>query len=195
MSFDEMSMKQENRLSDPSDLAEFVQGRLKEMRVRRPALSALKEILEVAFFASMRTEEAEQVRCTVAYVDLTSPDPSPPGRIVADRWSYVRFAQPIPLDVKSLVKVSKSRAAERPAGRWPPKPKVAGSNPAGRTNIDSSGPPVPRLAPFTPLALRRSLRSVAPIDSSAPPRTPTGSHESSAPGARQCAVRDFLRRR
>ena len=78
------------------------------MRARRPALSALKEILEVAFFASMRTEEAEQVRCTLAYVDLTNPDSSPPGRIVADRWSYVRFAQPIPLDVKSLVKVSKS---------------------------------------------------------------------------------------
>jgi hypothetical protein len=44
----------------------------------------------------------------LAYVDLTNPDPSPPGRIVADRWSYVRFAQPIPFDVKSLVKVSKS---------------------------------------------------------------------------------------
>lgn len=101
-------MKQEKRLSYPSDLAVLVLGRLKEMRARRPAVSALKEILEVAFFASMKTEEAEQVLCTLVYVDSANPDPSPPGRIVADRWSYVRFAQPISLDVKSLVKVSKS---------------------------------------------------------------------------------------
>jgi len=101
-------MKQERSLSYPTDLAVFVRGRLREMHARAPALSALKEILEVAFFANMRTEEAEHVLCTLAYVDMKNPDPNPPQRIVADRWSYVRLAQPIPLDVKNLVKVSRS---------------------------------------------------------------------------------------
>ena len=39
---------------------------------------------------------------------MENPDPSPPQRVVADRWSCVRFEQPISLDVKNLVKVSKS---------------------------------------------------------------------------------------
>ncbi len=101
-------MNQQKRFSYPSDLAQFVRGRLSEMRARAPALSALDEILETAFFASMKTEEAEQVLCTLTYVDIQNPDPSPPEHVVADRWSYVRFEQPIPLNVKNLVKVSKS---------------------------------------------------------------------------------------
>jgi len=101
-------MKQSKRFSYPSDLAAFVQGRLRKMHARAPALSALEEILEVAFFASMKAEEAEPVLCTLTYVDMKNPDPSPPARIVADRRSCTRFKQPIPLDVKNLVKVSKS---------------------------------------------------------------------------------------
>ena len=57
-------MKKEPRLAYPSDLATFIQRRLREMHARAPALSALKGILEVAFFASMRTEESEQVICS-----------------------------------------------------------------------------------------------------------------------------------
>ena len=78
------------------------------MHARAPAPAALEELLEVAFFASMKTEESEQVLCTLVYVDMNNPDPRPPDRIVADRWSYIRFEQPIPLDVKNVVKVSKS---------------------------------------------------------------------------------------
>lgn len=101
-------MKQESRLAYPSDLAVFVRGRLRELHARSPALAALEEIFEVALFASMKTEESEQVLCTLAYVDMTHPDPRPPERRVADRWSYVRFEKPIPFDVKNVVKVSKS---------------------------------------------------------------------------------------
>jgi hypothetical protein len=103
------AMKSMTRLfAYPSDLAELVRSRLRAMHARSPALSALKEMLEVAFFASMKTEEAEQVLCNLAYVDMNNPDPSPPKRIVADRWSYVRFEDPIIFDVKNLVKISKS---------------------------------------------------------------------------------------
>jgi hypothetical protein len=56
----------------------------------------------------MKTEESEHVLCSLAYIDMKNPDPSPPERILADRWSYIRYTQPIPYDVKNLVKVSKS---------------------------------------------------------------------------------------
>lgn len=39
---------------------------------------------------------------------MENPDPSPPERIVPDRWSHIKFKDAIPLDVKNLVKVSKS---------------------------------------------------------------------------------------
>lgn len=96
------------RFAYPSDLAEFVQKRLKELHARSPALPALTEMLEVAFFASMKTEEAEPVLCNLCYLHIKNPDPTPPQRIVADRWSYVRYDAPIILNVKNLVKISKS---------------------------------------------------------------------------------------
>ena len=39
------------------------------------------------------------------------------------------------------------------------KVEVAGSNPVSRSNFESAGSPAPRLAAFTPPALRRWLRS------------------------------------
>jgi hypothetical protein len=65
-------------------------------------------MIEVAFFASMKTEEAEPVFCNLCYIDIKNPDPSPPRRIVADRWSYVRYDAPMIFNVKNLVKISKS---------------------------------------------------------------------------------------
>ncbi len=96
------------RLSYPTDLAILVLSKLKEMHVRAPAFKVLEELLELALFASMKTEEAEKILCTLVYIDSKNPDPRPPSRIVADRWSYVRFHVPIPLNLKNLVKMSKS---------------------------------------------------------------------------------------
>ena len=44
------------------------------------------------------------------------------------------------------------------------KVEVAGSNPVSRSNIESAGPPAPRLALCTPPALRRRLRSGRSIE-------------------------------
>jgi hypothetical protein len=54
------------------------------MHVRAPALFAINEMIEVAFFASMKAEESQRVLCNLAYLDIKNPDPSPPERIVAD---------------------------------------------------------------------------------------------------------------
>ncbi len=92
----------------PSDLAKLVQSRLKALHSRSPALSILTELMEVAFFVSMKTEEAEPILCNLVYLDKSNPDPAPPERIVADRWSWVRFEESVIFDVKNLAKISKS---------------------------------------------------------------------------------------
>jgi hypothetical protein len=92
----------------PSDLANSVQAKLQEMRRRSPPVAALRQMLEVAFFASMKTEEGEPIRCFLTYLNDKKPDPRKPGRIVADRWNWMRFAHPIPFTVANLTKVAKS---------------------------------------------------------------------------------------
>lgn len=54
-------MKRQKPFAYPSDLAVSVKKRLRAVQVPPRALSALEEIVEVAFFASMRTEESEQI--------------------------------------------------------------------------------------------------------------------------------------
>lgn len=92
----------------PSDLAVLVKRRLGELGYRSPSQSVLHALFEAAFFASMRTEEGEPIRCALTYISDKNPDPSPPQRIRADRWSVSRFGQGIELNVKSLVKLAKS---------------------------------------------------------------------------------------
>lgn len=96
----------------PTDLARRVLERLADLHYRRPALGALTKLLEVAFFASMRTEEGEPVRCSITYIDPERPDPRPPRRIVANRWRCMPFAQPIELTPSNLVKIAESLDAD-----------------------------------------------------------------------------------
>jgi hypothetical protein len=56
----------------------------------------------------MRTEESDRVRCAITYISSERPDPSPPRRIVANRWGFAAFSHRIPFNTRSLVKISKS---------------------------------------------------------------------------------------
>jgi hypothetical protein len=91
----------------PANLATAVVSRLRR-NGNKISKATIQELLEVAYFASMRTEESEPIRFSLVYIDLRYPDPDPPERIVADRWSVVRFEQPIAFNVANLVKISKS---------------------------------------------------------------------------------------
>lgn len=96
----------------PADLAEKAIERLTELHQRRPALAAITRLLKVAFFASMRTEEAEAIRCAVTYINPEHSDPRPPDRVVANRWRCMPFAERIGLTPSSLVKIAKSFDSE-----------------------------------------------------------------------------------
>jgi len=101
----------------PVDLAVEVARQL--AGTRAPSQSVLTALFEVLYFASLRTEEARPVTCTVVWLapDAAPPDPPSPSpaqvRLPAcDRGAVVRLSQPQPLTVATLIKLS---AAADPA--------------------------------------------------------------------------------
>lgn len=60
------------------------------------------------YFVSLKTEESQPITLHVVYLDPDNPDPNPPSRIVKDRWSCVRLANPIPLTIPNLVKIARA---------------------------------------------------------------------------------------
>jgi hypothetical protein len=101
-------MKKTN--STPFDLAKLVFGKLKGAKISYPQLSEdiLNKLFESLFFTSLKTEEGQFIKLTITLIDSENPDPSPPLRIVADRWNYIYFDKRIPCDVKNLIKLSKA---------------------------------------------------------------------------------------
>ena len=91
----------------PNDLAQRLDGVLRREGhdVRGEILESL---LETLYFASLRTEEGESIRCQVAYMDPANPDPSPPKRVVKDRWQVTPLGSSITLNVASVVKLAKA---------------------------------------------------------------------------------------
>jgi hypothetical protein len=92
------------------DLANLVFRKLKGAKVKyaQPQEEVLDSLFETIFYASLKTEEGQFINVTVTLIDPSNPDPSPPDRVVADRWNFVRFKDAIPFNVKNLVKLSKA---------------------------------------------------------------------------------------
>lgn len=92
--------------SFPADLAKHVHLQLSGRGLKPPSATTLTKLFETLYFASLKREESQPISCRIAFVDRKNPDPDPPGRIVADRWQCCPLAQDVPLDVRSLVKLS-----------------------------------------------------------------------------------------
>src|SRR6478609_7520629 len=97
-------------INTTKDLAELVSNKLVGAKVNSPlpTLDVLEKLFEHLFYASIKTEEAQFIKVTVTLINSIDPDPTPPSRIVKDRWNYVRFENPIPFTVKNIVKLSKA---------------------------------------------------------------------------------------
>jgi hypothetical protein len=89
----------------PRDLAVLVEERLKRDKVPSPGLDIVTRLLEVIYFVSLKTEEAQHVRCWVTVLDPNNPDANPPA-VRVDRWSVVRLINRIPFDIRNLVKLA-----------------------------------------------------------------------------------------
>ncbi len=94
--------------SNQQDLALHVLDKLKHVKMPLPVppLAVLEELFEVLFYTSMHTEEAHLVKVTVTLIDPDNPDPKPPKRIVAERWSVVPFDAPLEYNIRTLTKLS-----------------------------------------------------------------------------------------
>lgn len=73
-----------------------------------PPVPVLQRLFEVMYFASLRTEEAQSITFHIVYIDPTNPDPSPPRRIVQDRWSYVPIKPRLLFDIAAVTKLAKA---------------------------------------------------------------------------------------
>ena len=96
--------------STPKNLADLVFRKLKGAKISypQPKEVILDELFEILFYTSIKTEEGQFIKVTVTLIDPNNPDPSPPKRVVADRWNFVHFKERIPFTVKNLVKLSKA---------------------------------------------------------------------------------------
>jgi hypothetical protein len=96
--------------SSTTDLSALVQKKLKGAKINYPEPNeeVLNKLFETLFYTSLKTEEGQFIKVTVTIIDPNNPDPSPPKRIVSDRWKYVKFQDPIEFSVKNLVKLSKA---------------------------------------------------------------------------------------
>jgi hypothetical protein len=90
------------------DFGKAVQARLKQRRKKAPPLNAIVELFEILFAASLKTEEGQSITCHITYLDPKNPDPTPPERIVRNRWICVPFADTIPLTVANVAKLAKA---------------------------------------------------------------------------------------
>ncbi|OKS87269.1 putative sensor domain DACNV-containing protein [Mucilaginibacter polytrichastri] len=101
-------MAQKN--AKPQDLALHVLEKLNHSKLPLPVppITVLEELFECMFFTSMRTEESDLIKVTVTLIDPENPDPRPPKRIVAERWSSICFELPLEFTIKNLVKLSKA---------------------------------------------------------------------------------------
>lgn len=87
----------------PTDLASSLVEELRRRGIEIDA-SIVGELIDTLYFASLRTEEGQAIRCQVAYIDPKHPDPKPPRRIVKDRWQVTPLAANIEMTVTNLVK-------------------------------------------------------------------------------------------
>lgn len=79
---------------------------LKSSEKRLISLNILNELCELAFYASLKTEESRPVTFNLVYINPKNPDPKPPERIRNDRWKFIRFNKPIKLTISNLVKIA-----------------------------------------------------------------------------------------
>lgn len=92
----------------PKDFAEAVISVLKLKASVSVKPEVLIDLFESMFFASFKTEESDPIVFHIVYIDPDEPDPNPPKNMPKDRWSYVRFAKPIPVNVSNLIKIAKA---------------------------------------------------------------------------------------
>jgi hypothetical protein len=89
-------------------VAELVSKYFRNQHHRVPRRESLQQVIETAFYASMKSEESRRVVCTLALVNSNNPAGENPPVIRPQRRSYIAFQSPLPFNVRNLVKLSQA---------------------------------------------------------------------------------------
>src|SRR5207248_2787365 len=73
-----------------------------------PDASVLRNVFDVVYHASLKTEEGKSVIARLCVVDPNNPEDYPPPRPRPDRWAIVPLASRFPLNVATLVKIAQA---------------------------------------------------------------------------------------
>jgi hypothetical protein len=90
------------------DLAKSVDSYLRQASAYSPGVSTLSRFFEVAYFASLKTEEGKPLQLRIALVDPSNPDPINPRWPRADRWKITRMPNRLPYTIPNLVKLARA---------------------------------------------------------------------------------------
>lgn len=107
-----------------SDNLDLVISKLRGVRPSPPGKQVLRQLLEIAYLATLRTEEGRFIRGSLTFADPITPEPDPPIIRRADYPSFVPLLQPTRLTVEALVKLS------RAIDKWSGSIAVYGSRPS-----------------------------------------------------------------
>ena len=95
-------------LGDLRKLAAGIDSRLRSLGFRHPTLSVIRQLLEVSFLASQRTEEGRMTRASVTFANPVDPEHDPPLTRRADYPAFRRFGRMQELTAPSLTKLSRA---------------------------------------------------------------------------------------
>lgn len=89
-------------------LTDAVRAKLRRLDLPSPRASVLRELLNITYFASLKTEEGRFVRGSVTFANPANPDINPPLTRRASYPGFTSFGEPLPLTVETLVKLSRA---------------------------------------------------------------------------------------
>jgi len=92
----------------PKDLATAVCSELKRRKAVCPKLGVLINLFETMYYASLKTEESQQISFDLVYIDPNNPDPEPPQRITNERWMVIQLSESVPLTIPNLIKIAQA---------------------------------------------------------------------------------------
>ncbi len=92
----------------PQHLAKYVAARLPQGAPNAPSEQILTALFETLYFASLKTDEGRPCRFIVNYLDPADPNVAPQTNGGGDQWTCVPFDQPLPCDIRTLVKLSEA---------------------------------------------------------------------------------------
>src|SRR6266567_3843972 len=94
-------------MPNPQRVGRLIADYLRDRRSNTPSAQVMQRLVETLFYASLKTEEARGVSCTIVFVDSgTDLNEVPDSARRSHRYVYVPLARPIILTPASLAKFS-----------------------------------------------------------------------------------------